>query len=272
MIKYLRYILFTFILLVLSCDESENPYMLTITKDGNGASYGITDPDYYQSSWSEFEVVTVSAAVDPNIEGATDGVHFDGWTGDVISPLNQISVMMDSDKQLTANFSINEYTITINDSEGGDIELSPDPVEFISNNQLVYNWNDQVTFSAVSDVGHKFESWGGDLSGEINEDVTLHIDSDLNISATFTDQCTITANATSGGSITPDYDTESFDCGTQIQLTATEDAGYNFNSWTGNIDENDIISGQSILVTLNTDKTIDPNGDFSKVSLALLSS
>ncbi len=259
MIKYLRYILFTFILLVLSCDESENPYMLTITKDGNGASYGITDPDYYQSSWSEFEVVTVSAAVDPNIEGATDGVHFDGWTGDVISPLNQISVMMDSDKQLTANFSINEYTITINDSEGGDIELSPDPVEFISNNQLVYNWNDQVTFSAVSDVGHKFESWGGDLSGEINEDVTLHIDSDLNISATFTDQCTITANATSGGSITPDYDTESFDCGTQIQLTATEDAGYNFNSWTGNIDENDIISGQSILVTLNTDKTITAN-------------
>ena len=63
MIKYLRYILFTLILLVLSCDESENPYLLTITKDGNGATYGMTDPVYYQSSWPEFEIVMLCSLV-----------------------------------------------------------------------------------------------------------------------------------------------------------------------------------------------------------------
>ena len=256
MIRYFKFILFSLIILSISCDE-DSTYNLEVIKDGNGADYGLLNPDYNgKTTWNEFEVVTINAQVD---EDAVDGVTFDGWDGDIVTDENEVSFMMDSDKFLRANFSINEYIITIDDASGGSIQLAPNPVNSISDNELVYQWGEDVLFTAEPDPGYRFDSWGNDFSEESNESVSRIITSDLHVSATFTNQCALTTNATTGGSITPVYNENIFDCGTAIDITATPNSGYNFIGWSGNIDEDDIINGETISVIIDSDKTITAN-------------
>ncbi|MBI5633515.1 MAG: choice-of-anchor D domain-containing protein [Nitrospirae bacterium] len=52
------------------------------------------------------------------------GYHFTGWTGDITSVINPISLPMDTNKTVTANFSINSYDITSSAGAGGTITPS----------------------------------------------------------------------------------------------------------------------------------------------------
>ena len=263
--NYFKLILFAYILITTSCDD-ENSHDLRISIDGNASEYGYINPDYEgKTEWKEFEVVTLNAKV---VESATDGTSFDGWSGDINSEEDEISIMMDSDKELTAHFSRNEYIITVEDAEGGTIRRTPSPYS-VNGNQLTYLWGDTILFRADPEDGYRFDAWGHDFIDEMSDSVYRAITEDLHLSATFTDLCALTTgvNDPLGGSVSPNYTEETIDCGTVVDISATVNPGYGFSGWTGNIGDNDIENGLVISVVVDDNKEIIAN--FSTYSLTI---
>lgn len=73
------------------------------------------DPMYY--SYSSGTLVTLAAV-------PTTGYHFVGWSGDASGQDNPLTISMNYNKSITANFAVNTYSITASASNGGTISPS----------------------------------------------------------------------------------------------------------------------------------------------------
>ena len=106
------------------------------------------------------------------------GYRFSEWTGDVPSGLendNPITITMDSNKSITANF-IHQYTLTISAGTGGTTNPAP--------GTYTHDPGAQVSVQAVPNSGYQFSVWTGDASGTTNL-ITITMDSDKSITANF---------------------------------------------------------------------------------------
>jgi len=140
---------------------------LTITA-GSG---GITDPSPGTYNHDYGAEITITAT--PN-----SGYTFSGWTGDVPSGQendNPITITMDSDKSVTANF-VRPYTLTIAAGSGGTTDPAP--------GTYTHDSGTQVSVRAMPNSGYQFSSWSGDASGTTNP-ITITMDSDKSITANF---------------------------------------------------------------------------------------
>lgn len=72
------------------------------------------------------------------------GWHFAGWSGDVSSLTNPITVIIDSEKTITATFEINVYTITSFSGPGGSINPS---------GEISVNYGGSAAFEIKADPG-----------------------------------------------------------------------------------------------------------------------
>jgi uncharacterized repeat protein (TIGR02543 family) len=101
---------------------------------------------------------------------------------------------MNGDKNITAIFTINTYTLNVI-ATNGTVTKNP--------NQLNYNYGSSVTLTPHAAVGYTFNNWSGDASGSANP-LTVTMNGDKNITAIFTiNAFTITASAGANGTITP---------------------------------------------------------------------
>ena len=168
-----------------------NYYTLT-TSATNGSIQA--DPGPESQGYVEGTVVSLSPSADA-------GYFFSGWGGDLDGTETPASIVMDADKNVTANFDlIPVYTLTTSVSNG-TIQLTPDGGS--------YEEGTVVTVKAVPNAGFAFNGWGGDLSGNENP-TTIVMDSDKEISAEILDVIvyTLTTNAENGSiEIYPRYDT-----------------------------------------------------------------
>jgi uncharacterized repeat protein (TIGR02543 family) len=146
---------------------TETVYMLTILKGGTGS--GTTEPPLGMHGYISGTTAVLTATADA-------GSTFDGWSGDVNSLTNSISVTMDSDKTVTATFTLEEYTLTVDIVGDGTVVVEPD--------QLTYHYGDVVTLTATAALGWSFSSWSGDLVGSANP-ATLTITGNQVVTATF---------------------------------------------------------------------------------------
>jgi len=141
-------------------------YSLTITA-GSG---GTTDPLPGTYTHDEGTVVTIRAI--PN-----SGYTFSGWSGDASGTTNPITIAMDSDKSITANFTYTTtYTLTITAGSGGTTYPSP--------GTYTHDEGTEVTIRAIPNSGYTFSGWSGDASGTTNT-ITIAMDSDKSITASF---------------------------------------------------------------------------------------
>ncbi|MDD5038478.1 MAG: PKD domain-containing protein, partial [Dehalococcoidales bacterium] len=108
-----------------------------------------------------------------------EGYYFDMWGGDLSSNANPATIIMDSDKTVTAFFpAIPHYTLEIIPPRSGNIEMSPEqPVGG-------YLTGEYVTLTAVPFSGYAFDFWEGDLTGNTNPE-TIIIDSNKTVTAYF---------------------------------------------------------------------------------------
>jgi hypothetical protein len=104
------------------------------------------------------------------------GWEFDCWEGDVTGSDLSITVIMDSDKNVTAKFIAIPYTITTSTDGNGMIVLTP--------LQASYTYGDVVQVEAVPDTGCELYLWSGDLSGNASP-TTLTVTRDMSIGAQF---------------------------------------------------------------------------------------
>ena len=67
----------------------------------------------------------------------------------------------------------------------------------------------------------------------------------------------LSISSTSGGSVTsPGEDVFTYDAGTVVELVATPDDGYNFQAWTGDIEDIADLDSHTTNITMNGDYSI----------------
>ena len=212
---------------------------LTTTSVGNGDV--TTNPNPTNGTYADGTVVSVTAS-------AHAGYQFDGWSGDA-SGTTQLSITMDADKTVTANFSLIKRVLTIN-ATNGTVTPSPYPTNGTYLNGTV------VALTATPNTGYQFDGWSGAATGATSS-VSITMDADKTATAMFSlipvVQRTLTINATNGTVTTnPNPTNGTYDEGTVVGLTATPAAGYQFDGWSGDASG----ATASVNITMDADKTV----------------
>ena len=239
---------------------SENPLTLTINSDTdltanftqNSYTLNVTSPHATvtkspnQATYTYGDEVQITLDVD-------DGYTFTGWTGDHSGSENPLTLTINSDTDLTANFTQNSYTLDV---------TSPHATVTKSPNQATYTYGDEVQIMLDVDDGYTFTGWTGDHSGSENP-LTLTIDGDKNITANFS-QNSYTLNVTSPhATVTKSPNQATYTYGDEVQITLDVDDGYTFTGWTGDH------SGSENPLTLTINSDTDLTANFTQNSYTL---
>ncbi len=196
---------------------------------------------------------------------AATGYEFSSWSGDTSATDNPITITMDSDKDIVANFIESEeedstYTLTI--TVVGEGTVSPESGK--------YEMGDTVTITASeTDDNYVFSEWSGDIS-DTNLTATVIMDTNKSITATFVEidsaYYTLTVSTEGEGSVEVTPSADSYLKGTTVTLTASADTGYAFESWTGDTSATDnpitITIDANISITANFADTTETECDF----------
>ncbi|HVQ00328.1 MAG TPA: Ig-like domain-containing protein [Candidatus Thermoplasmatota archaeon] len=206
-------------------------YTLTTTPDGSGT---ITkDPDHTYYTYGQ--VVTLTAAPNP-------GWSFSYWSGDASGSNPVTTVTMNGNRAVTAHFTQNEYTLSISVIGSGSVTRNP--------SQGTYHYGDVVQLTATADTGWTFDHWSGDLSGSTNP-ASLTVTGNMAVTATFTqNEYTLSTSVVGSGSISKNPDHSTYHYGDVVQLTATADAGWTLDHWSGDLSGS--TNPASLTITGNT--------------------
>lgn len=142
-------------------------HTITVAVSGSGS----TTPEIGGHTYNEGSVVELTASADK-------GWKFDGWTGDVANQASATTtVMADTDKQVTAEFSRIMHTLTVNSSYGGQTPLTVG----------IYQYAEGTTadVAAAAEEGWKFDGWTGDVADHASISTKVVMDSDKTVTANF---------------------------------------------------------------------------------------
>jgi hypothetical protein len=221
-------------------------YTLTVGTVGNG-SVSLNPPgDVY----TDGTVVTLTPLPgDVNWE-------FSSWSGDLIGSVDPETVTMTSDKTVTATFTLKQYTLVTATVGNGSVTLDPPGG--------TYDAGTVVTLTATAgNPDYEFSGWGDDLSGSTNP-ITMTMDTDKNVTATFTllQYDLATASIGSGGvSLAPSGG--AYDPGIKVAATAAPSVHWEFQSWSGAL----IGSTNPQTITMDADKAVTATFTLKQYSL-----
>ncbi|PNE19823.1 hypothetical protein V511_12460 [Mesotoga sp. Brook.08.YT.4.2.5.1] len=125
-----------------------------------------------------------------------------------------------------------EYTLTIEKTGNGTVTANPAP-----NTSGKYAAGTEVTLTAVADAGWQFAKWVVGETDVTNNTVVVTMDADKTVEAVFeeeeppTDKYTLTITKTGQGTVVPAEGVHEYDEDTEVVLTATPAAGWNFSKW-----------------------------------------
>ncbi|WP_079701505.1 InlB B-repeat-containing protein [Daejeonella lutea] len=106
------------------------------------------------------------------------GYVFSSWSGSASGSTNPLTVTMDQDKNITANFTaipVNTFTLTVI-AANGSVAKNP--------NQATYSSGSTVVLTATPNSGYNFTSWSGDATGSTNP-LTVTMNANKVITANF---------------------------------------------------------------------------------------
>jgi len=133
-------------------------YTLTVNSTDGGL---VTHPGEGKFTYAAGTVVNLVAVADPNQE-------FGRWQGKVITVADtnaaDTTITMNGDYNITANFSVVTYTLTISSTAGGSVS---EPGEGI----FTYSAGTVVDLLAVADDGYEFDEWTGNVA-DISSPIT----------------------------------------------------------------------------------------------------
>ena len=176
-------------------------YLFSSWSDGGAQNHSVTVPSSGTTYTANFTVqYSLTTSVSPSGVGTVSpsgmnwynsgqivpvsgspntGYNFSSWTGDLTGSTNPASLTMGGPKSVTANFTQNQYTLTVsvNPSGAGSVTKSP--------SKTTYLYGDQVTLTAGTGNGYTFSSWSGDASGTAPS-ATITINGNKAVTANFT--------------------------------------------------------------------------------------
>ncbi|MBN2650074.1 MAG: Ig-like domain-containing protein, partial [Prolixibacteraceae bacterium] len=180
------------------------------------------------------------------------GYSFTGWSGDAAGTSNSTTIIMDSDKDVTANFEVippNTFTLDVTSTFGGSTAKNP--------NRAGYTDGTVVQVTATPNTGYSFAGWSGDATGTANP-LSITMNSDKNLVANFTPDEIVTYSLNviaNNGIVLKNPSQANYDEGSTVQLTASPNEGYTFTGWSGDATG----SNNPLTVTMNSNKDITAN-------------
>jgi hypothetical protein len=208
------------------------------------STHGTVTPDL-PAPYHYGDVVHLSAVPDL-------GWTFSDWSGDATGSTNPLTLTIDGNKTLTANYLQNGYSLTLISTHG---TLTKDP------DQAAYTYGQLVQLSANPDSGWLFDSWSGDASGSANP-TTLTMDGNKTLTANYI-AITSTAQtllATSTGA----YD------GWVLESGETSSTGGTKNTAATTFRIGDDSNNRQYRAILSFDTTLPPGAVISQLQLQIL--
>lgn len=209
-------------------------FALNITKVGNGTVS--ISPEKSKYLWGD--IVTLTPTPGTNY-------GFAGWSGDVTSAENPLTVTIHGDTNITANFIQTDFTLTVQvDPVGsGTVSRTPD--------YLTYQNGDEVTLTPTTNPGWTFSHW----TGAVVTDNKLTITGDTTVTAHFSPieyTLTVQVDPADSGTVSRSPDSATYHYGDVITLTPNVNPGWIFSHWTGPVaSDNTLTIMGDTLVTAN---------------------
>ena len=203
---------------------------------------------------------------------ADEHYHFVDWTGDVGAIGNpqaaSTNITMYDSYSITANFELDtgSCSLTVSSTSGGSV-TEPGQGTFL------YQGGNIVQLIAQPDEGYEFVKWTGDVDAiaDVNAAwTTIAMNSSCSITANFDSWhpepvALLLVSSTEGGSVTSPGE-GTFDCtlGSMVILMAEASSGYQFDSWSGDVDTIDNVNAVTTTITMDSSYSI--RADFRRTS------
>jgi uncharacterized repeat protein (TIGR02543 family) len=213
-----------------------------------------TDPQFKVFADSNYGLLSTSPAVD---SGDNTYVALAPFNTDFLGFNRIVNNTIDRGAIEFGNIASVKRTLTIT-ATNGVVSTNPNPTNG------TYDDGTSVSLTATPDAGYQFDGWSGDATGNTNP-LTITMDADKAVTAMFSKiQKTLTITATNGVVATnPNPTNGAYDDGTSVSLTATPDAGYQFDGWSGDATGNT----NPLAITMDADKAV--TAMFSKIQRTL---
>ena len=151
--------LFLSFLFVISC--SKDPIIYTLTTSANPAEGGTVSPSTQQYDEGKTATITANPAAE---------YLFQSWSG-ATGSTNSTSVVMNSDKSVTANFVKKKYSLNVMVEGEGTVNEKVIKAGAATD----YNSGTIVELTATPSTGWGFKEWQGDLNGTDNpKEITVN--------------------------------------------------------------------------------------------------
>ena len=216
------------------------PQSFAVTVRANDPAMGSAAAD--QNEYQKYDTATVTAT-------ANEGYHFVNWTnaeGTVVSESNPYVFGVTEDVTLTANFEadpVTKYTLAteVNDAVMGSVTVTP--------SQSEYDENSSVTVTAVpASDDYEFVNWTNpDTNAEVSTEAeyTFEITGNTKLKANFREkeksyhvQAESADEVMGTVSVAPETSGNVYVKDTEVTVTATPNAGYEFVQWNKITDNN----------------------------------
>ncbi|MDA8807965.1 VCBS repeat-containing protein [Flavobacteriaceae bacterium] len=215
--------LFLSFLFVLSC--TKDPIIYTLTTSANPSDGGTVSPSTQQ--YDEGKTATITAT-------ASSEYLFQSWSG-ATGSTNSTSVVMNSDKSVTANFVKKKYALTT--AVEGEGTVTEKVIK--AGAATDYNSGTIVELTATPSGEWLFVEWKGDLTGSENP-TQITIDKAKSVTAVFVKkQYPLTIEIEGEGTVSEKVIkvglATDYNSGTIVELTAEPTGDWEFVGWTGDI-------------------------------------
>ncbi len=173
------------------------------------------------------------------------GYQFVGWTAtgaNLGANVASTTATVTNNVSLTASFTPAQYTVTLNQTTGGNASVSP--------SQAKYYYGNTATVTATASSGYGLGSWNvtnGTVSPLTSSVATLTVQGNVTLSANFDATGSLTI-VTSQGTVTVTPSQAGYVGGTVVTITtSTVNAGYVLDHW--NLSGGSLISNSCALTT-----------------------
>ena len=240
--------LFLSFLFVLSC--TKDPIIYTLTTSANPSDGGTVSPSTQQ--YDEGKTATITAT-------ASSEYLFQSWSG-ATGSTNSTSVVMNSDKSVTANFVKKKYALTT--AVEGEGTVTEKVIK--AGAATDYNSGTIVELTATPSGEWLFVEWKGDLTGSENP-TQITIDKAKSVTAVFVKkQYPLTIEIEGEGTVSEKVIkvglATDYNSGTIVELTAEPTGDWEFVGWTGDITSTE----NPVQITIDEAKTVKANFKFIK--------
>ncbi len=166
--------------------ESVTLYTLEVNNE-NGVFIEVSPEPVYRYSempdttiyyYKENELLTITAI------DTVCGTTFSHWEGDVTGEENPITLLINSNKIVSAKATKSFRLILVYDNQMGSVSVSPPTVIYLGDNVYKCKASQTITLTAIPNSNYNFIDWSGDIISSDNP-VNVLMKSDKTINANF---------------------------------------------------------------------------------------